>query len=368
MRNLVTLLLLFLLGCSEQQPNADTNLKLDQLLSTAPPAGYQRATQPRVFNFPKDHGAHPDYATEWWYLTGNLKDKQDRRFGYQLTLFRLGIDRKNHSKLSNWRNTNLYMAHLAVSDIKNQRHYSAERFSRGSPGLAGVAITPFKAWLGPWKLAGGNELFPLTLNAADESFEINLQISAGSKPITLQGDRGLSQKSAQIGNASYYYSMTRLPSHGTIKLKGHTFQVQGDSWLDREWSSSALERDQAGWDWFALQLDDGSDLMFYRLRTKEQAMHPFSRGSLVDLKGNKTDLLMADVKLTPLKWWQSKQGERYPVTWQLEVAKRGISVTINAAIEDQLMRTSVRYWEGAVEVTGTHTGLGYMELSGYSSQ
>ncbi|MCP4992572.1 MAG: carotenoid 1,2-hydratase [Gammaproteobacteria bacterium] len=365
MRQTYTLIVLLMIGCSDPQPTTESSLKVNELLSATPPVGYQRASQPRVFQFPDDHGPHPDYASEWWYLTGNLEGEQGQRFGYQFTLFRLGVDKNNHSKRSHWRNPDLYMAHFAVSDIKNQQHYSSERFSRGSPGVAGVMQRPFKAWLGPWQLQGTDSTFPLELNAAHESFEIRLQIGAGGKPITLQGDQGLSQKSPLAGNASYYYSMTRLPSQGQIKLNGQSLRVQGDSWLDREWSSSALAKNQVGWDWFALQLNDGSDLMFYHLRTEEQTKHPFSRGSLVDPQGNKSDLLSDDIKLTALEWWTSDEGERYPVSWRLEVPEKGIDLRVNSAIEDQLMRTSIRYWEGSVEVSGSHSGRGYMELSGY---
>jgi len=365
---LVLLLTLALLGCSESSNNKAPTIAVAALLSDSPISGYKRATKTRTFVFPLDHGAHPEYATEWWYLTGNLADSKGRYFGYQFTLFRLGLDKTNTSNESRWRSPEIYMAHLALTDIQGKKHHFAERFSRGAPGLAGVDMEPYKVWLGPWKLTGLTSPFPLTLTASDSDFQIDLVISTGSKPITLQGDQGLSQKSPQAGNASYYYSMTRLPTLGTIQIKDKRFEVQGNSWLDREWSSSALGKDQVGWDWFALQLDDGREIMFYRLRTSKQTLHALSRGSLVSKSGEKIDIMATGIELLPLEWWQSEQGESYPISWKLLIPKEDIAITVSAALKDQLMRTRVRYWEGAVKVSGTHTGRGYMELSGYAKK
>ena len=258
------------------------------------------------------------------------------------------------------------MGHMAISDIDEASHYSAERFARAAAGLAGASAAPFAVWLGPWSMRGGTGLFPLTVSAQDEDIGLSLQLQSGDKPLVLQGDHGLSRKSAAPGNASYYYSFTRLPTRGELRIGDTVYSVQGDSWMDREWSSSALDRDQAGWDWFALQLDDGREVMYYQLRTRQGEAHPFSRGSLVEKDGSVRTLLPDQVKLTPLRYWQAEDGARYPVGWRLQAAGFQLDLEVQALIDDQQMDHSVRYWEGAVDVSGSHAGRGYLELSGYA--
>jgi predicted secreted hydrolase len=260
------------------------------------------------------------------------------------------------------------MGHLAISDIAGGRHYSAERFARAAAGLAGARVAPFEVWLGPWSLHADNSLFPLNVEAQHEDFGLSLQLQSGSKPMVLQGERGLSRKSATLGNASYYYSFTRLPTHGELRIDDSLYRVQGDSWLDREWSSSALDTDQDGWDWFALQLEDGRELMFYQLRTKQGGVHSFSRGSLVEADGSVHSLLPEQVMLTPLRYWQANDGTRYPIEWRLQVVEFQLDLEVTALLDDQLMDHSVHYWEGAVEVSGSHHGHGYLELSGYAGR
>ena len=184
--------------------------------------------------------------------------------------------------------------------------------------------------------------------------------------MVLQGDRGLSQKSAAAGNASYYYSYTRLPTRGQIRLQDRVVEVEGNSWFDREWSSSALASDQAGWDWFSLQLENGQDLMFYQMRGKDGQAQAFSQGVLVDRQGAVQKLSLNDTRLTAVEFWTSPQGSRYPIGWQMQIPQHAIDIRIEAAIADQEMAHTVRYWEGAVTVSGSHDGVGYLELSGYS--
>ncbi len=358
---------LLLTGCDAQPPSTASTIRVDEAMGASPDPGFARALEPRGFTFPDDHGAHPDFATEWWYLTGNLYDVTGRRFGYQLTLFRVGLRPGVVAKDSNWRSNQVYMGHLAISDIDGARHYSAERFARAAAGLAGARVMPFEVWLGPWTLKAGNELFPLTLEAQHEDMGLSLQLQPGEKPMVLQGERGLSRKSATPGNASYYYSFTRLPTHGEVRIGDALFTVQGHSWLDREWSSSALDRDQSGWDWFALQLEDGRELMFYQLRTKQGGVHAFSRGILVQQDGSVQSLLPGQVKLTPLRYWQAVDGTRYPIDWRLQVAEFQLDLEVRASLDDQLMDHTVHYWEGAVDVFGSHRGQGYLELSGYEN-
>jgi len=359
------LLTLLVVACEDAEPVSGMKLSVDRAMGFEPDAGFVRALQPRAFRFPEDHGAHPEFATEWWYLTGNLQAENGRRFGYQFTLFRVGLRPGEPAPDSAWRMHQLYMGHIAISDLAAGRHHSAERFARAAAGLAGASASPFAVWLGPWSLRGGSDLFPLLLSAGNEDIGLSLQLQAGGKPPVLQGEDGLSHKSGSPGNASYYYSFTRLPTRGELRIGDASYRVAGDSWMDREWSSSALDADQAGWDWFALQLEDGRELMFYRLRDKQGRAHAFSRGSLVHADGSSQALPADAVELTPLRYWQAEDGARYPLDWRLQVAGHELDLEVQALLDDQLMEHSVRYWEGAVRVSGTHSGSGYLELSGY---
>lgn len=350
------------------QAPSGSGVALTERMAARPDPGFERAIAPRDFHFPADHGAHESFATEWWYFTGNLESKQGRRFGYQLTLFRVGLKPGRPAADSEWRAHQLYMGHLAISDIEGRRHHSAERFSRAAAGLAGAQVEPLRVWLGPWSIRGTPEsTFPLRLDAETEALSLRLTLEAGDRPRVLQGEDGLSRKSAAPGNASYYYSYTRLPSAGTLRLGEHSFEVSGASWFDREWSSSALAADQAGWDWFALQLDDGRDLMYYQLRGTDGRPQAFSKGVLVTRDGDVEPITFSDVQLEPVRIWQSNEGSRYPVQWTLDIPRHGLQLVVEAAFDDQEMQHSVRYWEGAVVVTGSHSGRGYLELSGYTA-
>ncbi len=336
-------------------------------------AGYQRAYQPRPFVFPADHGPHPAFRNEWWYVTGNLADATGREFGYQLALFRIALAPTAPVADSAWRTNQVYMGHFALTDAADDRHRAFERFSRGAMGLAGAQAAPLRVWLEDWELAStGSEPFPLRVRAHQDDIAVDLLLDT-AKPLVLQGERGLSQKSAEPGNASYYYSLTRLPTRGTINLNGQIFTVSGASWLDREWSTSALGPEQSGWDWFALQLDDGRDVMFYRLRRKDGGIDPFSKGMLVEADGSARVLRWNEVDLQPLGAWTSaRTGDRYPAGWRLRVPTEQMDLTVTPKIADQEMRLTVYYWEGAVAVGGhasdqAVTGQGYLEMTRYES-
>ena len=261
------------------------------------------------------------------------------------------------------------MGHLAVSDIERRRHHSAGRFSRAAAGLAGAVADPLHVWLGPWSIRGTTgSTFPLQLVAADDSIALDLILEQGAKPLVLQGERGLSRKSEAAGNASYYYSHTRLPTRGRIRIGDRHYQVEGSSWFDREWSSSALAADQAGWDWFALHLEDGRDLMFYRMRGRDGLAQRFSQGVLVEADGRVQRLGLDQVRLSPLRTWRNPEGAAYPVEWRIEAPALGLDLRVEAAFDEQEMRQTVYYWEGAVTVSGSHAGVGYLELSGYAEQ
>lgn len=372
MRHLLVIIVAVVLGACDisQTPSRGTDhVPVEQRMAATPDPGFARAVQPRAFSFPDDHGPHPDFATEWWYFTGNLADTAGRRFGYQLTLFRVGLKPGEAPHDSDWRAHQLYMGHLAISDIDREQHHSEERFSRAAAGLAGAKADPLEVWLGGWSITGvTQQTFPLRLRADGEQIALDLTLERGPRPIVLQGERGLSRKSAAPGNASYYYSFTRLPTRGTLRVGDRQFSVDGDSWFDREWSSSALASDQAGWDWFALHLDDGSELMYYQMRGVDGRPQRFSKGIFLDRDGQRHDLSSTDVVLTPRRSWRADDDTDYPVAWQLTLPAHGIDLNVDAAFDAQEMRHTVRYWEGAVVVSGTHAGRGYLELSGYAGR
>lgn len=365
---LVCLGVLLVAGCDGTgEHQQQETISVAAYLGATPDPGFKRAIGPRNFSFPADHGAHAEFATEWWYFTGNLRTGIGHDYGYQLTLFRVGLEAGQPAGDSDWRTHQLYMGHLAISDVTRRQHHSAERLSRAAAGLAGAGSAPLRIWLGSWSItAKGDSPWPLHLQADTPDMAIDLLLEEGIKPVVLQGEGGLSRKGAAPGNASYYYSYTRLPTTGTIRLGGHDHVVAGNSWFDREWSSSALAADQEGWDWFALQLDDGRDLMFYRLRGRQGEAQPFSRGVLVGADGHVEQLSLENTAVEPLRTWTSTDGIVYPLEWRLQVAMHGIDVRVVAAFDAQEMRHTVHYWEGAVRVSGSHGGRGYLELSGYA--
>jgi len=343
--------------------------RLASLLGSDADAGFTRALAPRTFVFPADHGPHPDFRNEWWYVTGNLDDADDRRFGFELTIFRFALAPSVPASPSAWRTNQVYIAHLAVTDAADERFFVAQRYSRGAVGLAGASAEPLRVWVDDWEIAqSSGEAWRLRAN--DEEFGIDLELTPMRPPV-LNGEAGLSQKSAEPGNASYYYSITRMSTDGRIRIGDRDHHVSGLSWLDREWSTSALALDQVGWDWFALQLSDGSDLMFYQLRKTDGTENASSSGTWVSRDGVVSQLRADDVEITVADTWASPEGGEYPSRWALRVPRFGLDVTVTPVIADQELFTTVRYWEGAVDVTGvsgaaTISGRGYVELTGYA--
>jgi predicted secreted hydrolase len=263
------------------------------------------------------------------------------------------------------------MAHMAITDVQTGRFVSAERFSRDGLMLAGNSANPFRLWIEDWAAtAAGPDPFPLRLRAdtGDASLDLNL---AATKPPIGHGDRGLDAKGPQSGNASYYYSMPRLSASGALRIGDMRYAVSGSAWLDREWSTSALDPTLAGWDWLALELSDGRDLMLYRLRTNSGGSSPYSTGSLIAADGTVTTLGPADFELEAHTYWTSPATEaRYPVGWNVNLPRDGLRLDIRALVPNQEMNLAVRYWEGAVSARGSHadstvTGRGYLELTGY---
>ena len=333
--------------------------------------GFARALKPREFSFPSDHGAHNSYRTEWWYFTGNLKNPQNRKFGYELTFFRFALSPKTPVSKSAWRSNQMYMAHLTLTDVKEDRFYTDERFSRAGNSLAGASNKKYHVWLYDWSAATeGDSDFPLRLHAKSDKFAIDLLLTS-QKGYVLQGDQGLSQKSPEPGNASYYYSYTRLPTEGHISIANNKFSVSGESWMDREWSTSALSDEQSGWDWFALQFSDNSELMFYQLRRKDGLPDNNSSSSFVQSDNSKIPLKVKDVTIKILDKWESPHSKiTYPSKWRLTIPGQNLDIDVVPLINDQELNVRYRYWEGAVSVNGTKngkpiSGQGYVELTGY---
>lgn len=366
------------------RPDVRATLAVRDALGAREVTGFSRAYGPRPLAFPRDHGPHPDFRTEWWYYTGNLATAAGRHVGFQLTFFRTALAPPDGlvpvAGGSAWRASQLYLAHFALTDTAGRRFYADSRLSREALGLAGARVQPFHVWVEDWSAeerggAGGQETrdagaLPVHLRAAQRDVAIDLVLDPG-KPATLQGERGWSAKGPEPGNASYYYSFTRLPAHGTVRIGPESLAVSGLAWMDREWSTSALGPQLAGWDWFALQLDDGRDVMIYRLRRRDGSAAPESAGTIVAVDGDTQSLTAADVAIDVLDHWTSPaSGVRYPARWRLAIARADLALAIAPRLADQELIVGTRYWEGAVGVGGTAAGRpiggrGYVELVGY---
>lgn len=336
---------------------------------------FSRAVAPVDFVFPGDHGPHPDFQTEWWYYTGNLTASDGRHFGYQLTFFRRALlpSAEVPERKSQLATSQLYFAHFAVTDSSAERHKAVERFSRGAGGLAGASSIPFKVYLENWSATGLNPAVnAMRLSAQDGAYSITLDLKS-LKPVALHGDRGLSAKSAAPGNASYYYSFTRLESTGSIQTENGSYTVTGQSWMDHEWSTSALGPNAKGWDWFALQLSDQRELMLYRFRNTDGSIDAVSGGTVVQPDGGMRTLQRDQVQVEVLNTWRSPDnGAEYPTRWRIKIPYYDIDMLVEARINDQQNNLSIVYWEGAVTVSGTSNraaviGVGYVELTGYLS-
>ncbi len=335
-------------------------------------SGFARAFAPRQWDFPRDFGAHPEYQTEWWYYTGNLQTDDGRHFGYQFTIFRRAISAQNADSASEWRTNQVYMAHFGVSDIAGGRYLHESRLVRGGAGLAGAETEPtLRVWLEGWQIAGLDPAVTarrITADAGDFAIDLTMQ---QIKPPALQGDRGLSAKSAEPGNASHYYTLSRMPTEGTIRIGGETFTVRGNTWKDHEFSTSALGGDAYGWDWFGLQFDDGRELMIGQIRLRDGGRDPYFGGLLIDADGGTTYLPSDSFTITATGSWASPYtGAVYPAGWTVTVTPPGseaFTFRADPMMADQELHSSgIAYWEGAVRLSGDVTGFGYAELTGYA--
>ena len=373
MRRTFLFLALTLLACREPERLPNASISVASALRTENDQGYAKALEPRPFRFPEDHGPHPEFRTEWWYYTGNLATREGRQLGFQLTFFRSALAPEMAPRPSGWASRQVYLAHFTVTDVEGERFRSFERWNRGALGLAGAQASPFRVWLEDWSAEAVGEAMRLRASedgtASNTALDLVLQ---PGKPPVLQGDRGLSQKSSEPGNASYYYSLPRMPASGTIRAGGETFEVTGLAWMDREWSTSALGKDQVGWDWFALHLSDGRDLMLYQVRRRDGSADPTSSGTAIGPRGEATHLDRSDFQLQVLDHWQSPRSDaRYPAGWRLRIPSERIDLRIEPLLADQELDVSFRYWEGAVRIEGTSLGKpvqgrGYVEMTGYT--
>lgn len=332
---------------------------------------WKDATAGFRFEFPRDHASHPDHKIEWWYYTGNVATASGRRFGYQVTFFRVGIDQAPANP-SRWAVRDIHMAHLAVSDPDGRRYRFDERLSRSGPGLSGASADRYKVWNDDWS-AGLDDAGHHVLTAAATNASVQLVLDAGKAPV-VNGIDGISQKGARPGNASHYYSMTRMPTRGTLTVDGERFEVSGESWMDHEFGTSFLEPEQQGWDWLSLQLDDGRELMLYQLRRGDGSRDPRSSGTLVDARGAARHLTAGEFTLTAQgPTFKAPSGATYPGGWSIAIPGDRIALTVATPLANQELATAgagIAYWEGMVTVAGTArgravSGRGYLEMTGY---
>jgi predicted secreted hydrolase len=337
-------------------------------------AGYAVATDPGVIKFPRDFGPHDDFQAEWWYYTGNLETVDGRLFGYELTFFRKALAPPGKTAVtpdgSSWRANQIYSAHFVLSDIANRAVYPEERFGRKALGLAGATAEPYSVWLEDWHVRESDNN-SVTLSAATQNTAIDLRATQTLPPI-LEGNKGLSVKNAQPGGASYYYSVVRQETRGTVTVNGQTFAVSGLTWNDHEYFTHDLSPEDVGWDWFALQFDNGTALMVYQIRQEKGCASAFSGGSFISSDGTVTHLELADSRIeTKERWTSHDSGATYPVGWRIEIERIGLNLTGAALMPNHELRLSTTYWEGPVAFDGRYhqtpiRGRGYVEMTGYS--
>jgi predicted secreted hydrolase len=335
-------------------------------------AQYRTALPGYRYEFPRDHFNHPGFQTEWWYYTGNLKSADGRRFGFELTLFRQGVSR-DPVKTATWDVRDLYVAHLALSDLDGGKFYHAERTNRSGPGIAAVDESLGRIWNGNWQLQyhGGDQ----ELKAIDERFQLHLTLHPEKLPV-IHGENGVSQKAEGPGRASHYISLTRLATSGAIDLGNKKIEVRGSSWMDHEFFTHQLDPEQIGWDWLSLQLDDHTEVMLFHIRRKDGSIDPHSAGTYIDAQGKTAHLHSNDFRLEPSeeKWTSPRTGAAYPIHWSIAIPKLGIALEAKTPLASQELTGKTKltpdYWEGAVVLAGTRiakpiSGVGYLEMTGY---
>ena len=345
----------------------DSEIPIYELQGSATDPDFETVLGPQEFSFPQDHGPHLGYQTEWWYYTGNLDAENGERFGYQLTIFRRGLAPGDTQRESNFATNQFYFGHLALTDIGEGEHVALERFERGSPGSAGAAGDPYNVYLGNWTIESlDNTGSQVRLRASEGDIGLDLLLSA-TKPIVAHGESGYSSKGEEPGNATFYLSFTDMETEGTLRFGERVVNVDGSSWFDHEWGTSALGPEATGWDWFGLQLEDGRELMLFHIRTSDGGIERVSGGTLVETNGESRWLTADEFEIVPITTWTSSvTGTTYPSGWEIVIPAEGLELIVKPLVEDQEMRLNLEYWEGAVSVMGSVNGHGYVELTGYS--
>jgi predicted secreted hydrolase len=335
-------------------------------------AHFRNASAGYRYEFPRDYFNHPDYQTEWWYYTGNLTGTNGHAYGFELTFFRVGVNREKIAT-ADWAVNDIYMGHLALSDINGGHFYHRERLNRAGPGIAGVNAETGRIWNGNWQIQfrdGAQDLAAIT-----DNFALQFHLTS-KKPPVIHGIDGVSRKSASPGKASQYISLTRLAVTGSLELDGATSPVTGVAWMDHEFFTEQLDDDQTGWDWLSVQLDDGTELMLYRIRRKDGTIDPFSSGTYIDVNGKATHLALSDFAFEPAgdTWTSPNSKATYPVHWKVSIKPLHLELDVATPLKTQELFSGSpiipSYWEGAVRFSGSRAGtsvkgVGYLELTGY---
>ncbi|WP_095161809.1 lipocalin-like domain-containing protein [Pseudomonas sp. Irchel 3F5] len=344
--------LLLLSGCDQPAPTPKSFAGLGQ-----DAAAFSQVARNHPLLFPLDHAAHTGFRIEWWYVTANLTDSQGRDWGAQWTLFRSAL--RPGPETTGWNSPNLWMGHAALTGPGG--HQSAETLARGGIGQAGVKAQPFRAWINDWALQGSDDIGRLQMTANGKGFGYTLNL-VSSGPLVLHGAQGYSEKSGK-GQASYYYSQPFYQVSGEVERNGQRVAVTGNAWLDREWSSQPLAAGQSGWDWFSLHLDSGAKLMLFRVREAQGA--PYRAGTWISAEGSAQALQGEQIQLQELAWSKQDNGRKVPTRWRVQVPEHGVDVQVDALEAKAWMSTRFAYWEGPVRLSGSVSGKGYLEMTGY---
>ena len=323
--------------------------------------GFSSVVPGRKFTFPADHGPHPNFRIEWWYVTANLLDTSGAALGIQWTLFRHAL--QPGPQAEGWANQQIWMGHAAVTRAETHRY--SETFARGGVGQAGVDVEPFQAWIDSWQMRGldgmrTEQIAPLELKASGADFEYALRLDA-DRALVLQGDAGYSRKSLRE-QASYYYSQPFFKASGQVSFDNKPVEVHGQAWMDREWSSQPLASDQSGWDWLSLHMSSGEKLMLYRLRQTDGNNHASGNWILAD--GTSRQIASAEVTMAP-KNFAEIANRKLPIIWDIAIPTLRLNIECVPLNANSWMGTSVAYWEGPISFGGSHKGVGYLEMTGY---
>ena len=363
---ILSAMVLFIAPGCRQPPEPERIDIAKTLSSTQETHCFDKADAPISIEFPRDQGSHDSFKTEWWYYTGNLKTDLDRHFGYQLTFFRQALSCKPISGTSKWRTRQIYFAHFALTDTKCNNFHSDFRMNRRSLNIAGTTTHPFRVWIDDWQVKQTGE--DLVLFAKTDSMSLSLKLTA-EKQAVLQGSRGFSKKGPKPYNSSYYYSIPRLDTKGTLFMGSDQYELKGKTWFDHEWSTSVLGDEIKGWDWFSVHFEDGRDLMVCKIRRSDGSPNGYGFGSLVHGDGTYEILSEENFSIRAISHWKSPAtGNRYPSQWEIKLPNHKIALTVTPVVENQEHNHMLAYWEGAARFVGKGIkGLGYIELTGYEA-